>query len=157
MRFSSFGCIPTPLSHTRKETVSRLGVEISTAIFFSFPEYVAGLEHLLNRAKQSVSIFEHDAVEITPLGLVQSTAFERFQVQANRRDRRLQFVGNCIQEAVLLFISADLADKENRIHDQASDQQSKQNDAEDQRNNLAPVEDHPADVESRCQRDEAGT
>ena len=119
--------------------------------------YVAGLEHLLNRAKQSVSIFEHDAVEITPLGLVQSTAFERFQVQANRRDRRLQFVGNCIQEAVLLFISADLADKENRIHDQASDQQSKQNDAEDQRNNLAPVEDHPADVESRCQRDEAGT
>ena len=52
-----------------------------------------------------------------------------------------------IEEAVLLLISPDLADKKDCIDDQPCDEHTEKNDAEDERNNLPPVKDDPTDIE----------
>src|SRR5208282_6799102 len=59
-----------------------------------------------------------------------------------------------IEEAVLLLISPDLADQKDRVDDQARDKHTEKNDAEDERNNLPPVKDDPADIEDDRQGNE---
>jgi hypothetical protein len=66
-------------------------------------------------------------------------------------------MSDCIQEGVLPIVAADLADKEDGIQHDAGDQQQSDRDAEDQRQNLAPVEDDPADIEGDGQHHQADT
>jgi|SRR5277367_132858 len=59
-----------------------------------------------------------------------------------------------IEEAVLLLVSPDLADKEDCVDDQPRDEHTKEDDTEDERNNLPPVKDDPADVQDDRQGNE---
>src|SRR5580700_2968911 len=40
----------------------------------------AGLQHLLDGAEKSLGVFEHDAVEVAPLGFVEGASLQRFKV-----------------------------------------------------------------------------
>jgi hypothetical protein len=56
-------------------------------------------------------------------------------------------VGDGIEKTILLLISPNLADKEDGVDDKAGNQHTEENDAENERHNLAPVKNNPADIE----------
>jgi hypothetical protein len=59
-----------------------------------------------------------------------------------------------IEEAVLLLISPNLADKKDCVDDQTRNEHTEENDAEDERNYLPPVKDDPADIQDDRQGNE---
>ena len=65
--------------------------------------------HLLDGGEQPVAVMQHDAVKLLPLALIHGARLQRFQIQPDRRDRRFQFVGDGIDEGIMLFIAADFA------------------------------------------------
>ena len=73
-------------------------------------------------------------------------------MQANGGDRRFQFVSNGIDEAVMLFAPANLAQQERRVHDHARDNQREKDDPEEQQHTLAPVENDPSNIKGNRQR-----
>src|SRR5579864_5024233 len=75
-------------------------------------------------------------------------------MQADRRDRCLQLVRDGVDEAVMLLVAPDFAHKKDGIQDHASDDQRKEDDAEEQQHAFAPVEDDPSDVERDGQGDQ---
>ena len=62
---------------------------------------------------------------------------------------------DCIEKAVLLFVPVNLPDEENCVDNDPRDDQRKENNAEYEGNNLSPVEDHPGDIQSDCQPNQA--
>src|SRR5580692_10220754 len=63
-------------------------------------------------------------------------------------------MGDGIQEAVLLLISPNLPHQKDGVDDQSCDEQSKEDDAKYERDNLAPVENDPTDIEDDRQGNE---
>ena len=116
----------------------------------------ARFQYLLNGAKEPVGVFQHDPIEFMTPRFVELPAFQSLQVQANRSDGGLEFVGDRVEEAILLFISVDLANEENGVEDEARNDQSEKNDAEYQWNDLSPVEDDPRNVKRHRQSNQAG-
>ena len=100
-------------------------------------------------------VVEHHAVELAPLLLRQLAALQRLQVQPDRRDRRLELVGDGVDERVVLLVAPDLAHQEDRIEDEARDDEREQDDAEAEQQAFAPVDDDPADVQRDGDRDQA--
>src|SRR3954465_14514880 len=76
-------------------------------------------------------------------------------MQPNGRDRRLQFMRNCIDKAVMLLVAPHFAHEKNGIYHHSGNDQSKKDDAEEQQHALTPIEDDPADVESNRERNQA--
>src|ERR1041385_7311896 len=107
----------------------------------------AGPQNLLDSLEQPSAVLQHDAVELLALGLVDSAGLQRFQVQPDGCDRRFQFVGDGVNEGVLLLVAADFADQEKRIQHHAHNQQHQQEHAQDQQNPGAPGGKEPAYVE----------
>ena len=64
-------------------------------------------------------------------------------------------MGDGVEETVLLFIPPDFADEKDGVDHQTCDQQSKEDDAQNERDNLTPVEDNPADIERHRESDKA--
>src|SRR5262245_54481722 len=115
----------------------------------------AGAKHLLDGVQQAVAVLQHDPVELLPSPVVQLPCLERLEVQADGCDGRLQFVGDGVNEGVVLLVAADLADEEDRIEDHARDDDKEDDDAQDREHAPAPVEDDPADVQGDGERDQA--
>jgi hypothetical protein len=66
-----------------------------------------------------------------------------------------------IDECVVLFVAAYLADEESRVQDQSEDQHEKKYDPENKQRDFTPVEQYPTDVQrdrqsnqARAERDE---
>ena len=68
---------------------------------------------------QAVGVVEHEPVELAALRLVHLAALQRLQVEADGSDRRLQFVGDGVDEAVVLLVAADFAHQKNRVENDA--------------------------------------
>src|SRR6267378_6851496 len=117
--------------------------------------YLACLEHLLDRAKQPIGVFEHDAIEFAAFGFFELPAFESLQVQANGSDGGLQFVRDGVEKTILLLISANFAHEKNGVDHQTRDDEAEENDAENQRDDLTPVEDDPANIDHHGQGNQA--
>ena len=66
----------------------------------------AGLEHLIDRAMQPLGVGQHDVVEAAPLFVVERARLQRLEVEADRRDRRLELVGDGVDEGVVLLVAA---------------------------------------------------
>jgi hypothetical protein len=115
----------------------------------------AGAQHLLHRLGQAISIAEHQPVELLLLRLRQLAALQGFQMQANRGDRRFQFVGNGVDEAVVLLAAANFTQQKGGVHDHARNDHGKKDHPEEQQHSLAPVEDDPSDIERNRQRHQA--
>src|SRR5208337_1255564 len=109
-------------------------------------------QHLLNCSDQPLGVFQHHLVELAALLLVQVALLQRLQIQPDGSDRRFQLVGHCIQEAVLLLVAPDLAHQKDGIEYDARDNKAEEDNAENQRNDFAPVKDDPTDVEHHRRR-----
>ena len=116
----------------------------------------ARFQYLLNGAKEPVSVFQHDPVEFVTSWFVELPAFQSLQIQPNRSDGGLEFVGDRVEEAILLFISVDFANEENGVYDESRNDQSEKDDAEYEWDELSPVEDDPRDVKRHRQSNQAG-
>jgi len=86
---------------------------------------------------------------------VELARLQRLQVQSNRRHRRLQLVGDGVDEGIVLLVAPDLANEENRIDDHAGDDHQEEDRPEHHHDRLAPVQDQPADVQRDRGRDQA--
>src|SRR6266403_1130064 len=113
-------------------------------------------QDLLDGADEPVRIFQHDSIEIVSLRFAQLPALQRFQVQADRSDGGLEFVRDRVQKAILLFVLVDFTNQKDRIHNEASDDQFKKNGAQDEGNNLSPVEYNPRDIQRHRQSNQEG-
>ena len=114
----------------------------------------ARAQHLFDGVLQAIGVLQHDAIELLALRVADLARLQRLEVKANRRDRRLQLVGDRVEEAVLLFGDAHLADQEHRVDDEARDDQAEGGDAEQERRQAPPVDQDPADVEGNGCGDE---
>ena len=112
------------------------------------------LQHLLDGLLQALGVLEHHAVELAPLRLADLARLQRLEIQADRRDRRLQLVGDGVDERVVLVVAAHLAHEEHRVDDDAGDDEREGEDAEHQRQHAPPVDEDPADVEGDRRGDE---
>ena len=103
--------------------------------------FLAGAEHLLDQVHQPVAVLQHHVVELAPLRFVdrRSARLQRLEVQADRRDRRLQLVRHGVDERVVLLVAPDFADEKGGVEDQAGDDGGEDQAAEQQRDELAQV------------------
>src|SRR5262245_11913759 len=117
----------------------------------------ARLQYLVYRAVQPFRIRQHDIVETTPLLLAERSRLKGFEVQAYRRDRRLELVRHGVDEGVVLLVAANLENEKHGVDDQPGDDQPKRDDAEDEDTYAGPLgcDDNPADVQGdRCRYEE---
>ncbi len=68
-----------------------------------------GTQHLLHGGHETIRILVHYAIKILALRFLDSTGLKRLQIQPNGRNRRLQLVSDRVDEAIVLFVAADLA------------------------------------------------
>ena len=131
--------------------------EIDAHLLNRHAPFLAGGEHLLDEMQQPVAVLQHHVVELVAFRFVDGrpAGLQRFQVQPNRGDGRLQLVRDRVHERVVLFVEPDLADKEGGVEDEAGDDGGEDEAAEQQRNDFAKGEHHPADVERHGQRHQA--
>ena len=95
------------------------------------------MQHLLDGVVQPVGVGQHDVVELPALRVADLARLQRLEIQADRRDRRLQLVRDRVDEAVVLLVPPDLEHQEHRVDDQAGDDQAEEDDAEDERRRCA--------------------
>ena len=114
-----------------------------------------GAQHLFDGLGEAVGVAEHEAVELLLLRFGDIAALQSFEVQTDRGDRRFQFMGNGVDEAIVLLAAAQLTDKEAGVDDHTGDDKREEDDAEKQQDAFAPVEDDPADVEGDGKRKQA--
>ena len=115
----------------------------------------SGLEHLVYGAHQAIGIVQHEAIELAALGFVHVAVLQGLQIEPDGSDGRLQFVGDGIDEAVVLFVAANFAHQEAGVHDHPGDQQGEEDYAQKEQYAFAPVEDDPADVQADRQQHQA--
>ena len=60
-----------------------------------------------------------------------------------------------IDEAIVLLVSADFTNEEGRIQNDAGDGQGQQANPKKEQDTVAPVEQHPADIEYENDRNQA--
>src|SRR6202521_3947225 len=102
------------------------------------------LQHLFDGVQQALGIEQHQLVELPPLRFSDFESLQSLKVEPDGRDRRLQFMGDRVDETVVLFVAANFTDEKNRIEDEAGDNSAKKNDAKKNFDALAPVEDDTA-------------
>ena len=105
------------------------------------------MQDLLDGVEQAVAVGEHHVVELAAALLAHVARLEGFEVEADGGDGRLQLVGDGVDEGVVLFVAANLADEEGGVEDEAGDDDAEEDDAEDEQN--------PADVQRQRGRHQA--
>ena len=108
---------------------------------------MTGLQDLLDCGQETIGVGEHDLVKLLLLFFRGCAALERLQVEPDAGDGSFKFVGDGVEEGVLTFVTTNLADQEDRVKGDASDDERKQDGAEDGEGDGALVDDDPADVE----------
>ena len=114
---------------------------------------LAGFENLLDGSEETVGVGEHDLVKLLFLFFRGGPALEGFKVEANAGDGGFELVSDGVEEGVLAFVAADLADKEDGVEDDAGDEGAEEDDAQDRQGDSAFVEDDPGDVEGDGEAD----
>src|SRR5579872_593945 len=114
-----------------------------------FVDGLSRLEYLLHRFQQTIRIVEHEPVKLFALGFLHFAALQGLEIKANRSNRRLQFVSDRIDEAIVLLIALDFADEKNCIENQSGGNGPEKDDAEKDFNAFAPVEDNPTKADGR--------
>ena len=100
-------------------------------------------------SEQPVAVLQHGAVKLLALVLVHGARLQRFEVQPDGGDGRLQLVRDGVDERVVLLVAADFAHQEGGVQDHAGNDHGEQQDAEKQQDAVAPIEQDPADVEEQ--------
>ena len=108
---------------------------------------LTGLQHLFDRRAQAIGIVQHPPVKLRALLLIHIAPLQGLEIKPDRRNGCLEFVSDCIDKAVVMFVAPDFADKETRVEDQSDDNGEESKQAKENQNALTPVEDDPADVQ----------
>ena len=116
---------------------------------------LAGLEHLVHGAHQAIGIVQHQAIEFAALGFIDIATLQGLQIKPDGSDGGLQFVGDGIDEAVMLLVAANFTHQKTGVHDQPGDQQGEEDYAQEKQDSFAPVENDPADIQPDRQQDQA--
>ena len=74
------------------------------------------------------------------------SSMQGLQIEADRRDGSFEFVGNGVDEAVVLLVATDLSQKEDGVKNQAGGDSAEEDYAEEDFYAFAPVEDDPAEA-----------
>src|ERR1035438_5739466 len=101
-------------------------------------------QHLFDGVQQALGVEEHQLVELAALRFFYFAPLQSLEIETDGGDGRLQFMGDGVDEAVMLLVAANFADQKDRIEDEAGYYGSEKNDAEKNFDALAPVEDDPA-------------
>ena len=146
-----------PLRARNGDAVVRELFQIHAHLLNRHAPFLPCAEDLLDEVHQPVAVLQHHVVELVPLRLVDGgpARLQRFQMKPNRCDWRLQLVRHRVHERVVLLVEPDLADEKGRVEDEAGDDGGKHQAADEQRDQLAKREHHPADVERNGQRHQA--
>src|SRR5208282_3964463 len=110
---------------------------------------LARFQHLFHGVEQALGIDEHQLIELPPLRFSHIESLQGLKVEPDGRDRRLQFVSNRVDEAVVLLVAANFADQKNRIEDKPGYYGPEKNDAEKNFDACAPVEDDPSAADGK--------
>jgi len=86
---------------------------------------------------------------------IEIVALERLEIEADGRNRRLRLVGDRVDEGIVLFVPAHFPHQEDGVQHDAGNDDEEEDDAEDEKEAFAPVEQDPADVERHGSRDQA--
>src|SRR5206468_1199607 len=93
----------------------RCEVNVLPAIARTALANLSRAQYLFHRAHETISIVQHQTVKIAPLIVGERAAFKGLQVKPNGGNRRLQFMCNGVEEAILLLTAADFADKKDGV------------------------------------------
>ena len=125
-----------------------------------FASRLACFQDFINRAHQTISVFEHEPVEVTALDFVNmGLTLEGLKMKANGGNGRLQFMSDGVDETVVLLIAPDLSDQKTGVEDEARGDCAEEDDPEKDANTFAPIEDDPAKADrdrDRSQDDSEG-
>jgi len=66
---------------------------------------LSGLQNLLDGAEKALGIVQHEAVKFLALGFIHIAPLQGLQIQADRRNRSLQLVGDGVDETIMLFVA----------------------------------------------------
>ena len=100
-------------------------------------------------------VVQHATVKLAALGFIHVTMLQGLQVKADGSDRGLEFVGDRVDEAIVLLVAANLAQQENRIENQPRRDGAEEDYAQENFDAFAPVEDDPAESDRDCDAGEA--
>jgi hypothetical protein len=133
------------------------GLQINAHLLKRDAPFLTGTEDLFDQVHQAVAVLQHHLVKLTPLHLVdrRPAGFQRFKMQPDRRNRRLQFVGHGVDERIVLLVEPDLANQEGRIKDETGDDGRENETPDEEGNNFSKGKHHPSDIERDCQCHEA--
>ena len=115
---------------------------------------LSGFEDLLDGGEEPIGIGEHIGVELLALSFVDGSALESFEIKADAGDRSFELVGDCVEERVLTFVTADFADEKDSVEHDPSDQKGEEDDAQHCERDGAFVEHNPTDIERNRKADE---
>ena len=79
-------------------------------------------------------------------GLIDAARVDRLKQEPYGRDRSFELVGDGIDKAVVLFVPSDFANQKDRVEDEACDNNEKEDDAQHEQRDLAPIEEDPSHV-----------
>jgi len=91
----------------------------------------SGLQHLLNCRQQPITVEQHKSVEVLPLRFRDFSSLQGLQVQPDGGNRCLEFVGDGVDEAVVLLVAPDLADQKDSIQNKAGRDCAEENQSEE--------------------------
>lgn len=114
-----------------------------------------GFQYLLDSPEQAIRIEQHEIVEVPALRLADLAVLQRFQVEAYRCDGRLQFMGDGVDETVVLLVSLDFAHQKTSVENHPPDNRGEEDDPEEKEYGFPAVKDDPTNVQSYGSRNEA--
>src|SRR5579862_8402139 len=132
---------------------SEINFDLVTASFLI--SGAACAQDLLDGVGKPIGIAQHKAVELLLAGFGQFPALQGLEMQADRGQRSFEYVGNGVDETVVLLAAAELAHKEDRIDDHSGDDQGEEDNPKKEQYDFAAVEDDPPHVEGHGERNQA--
>src|SRR5580704_13066352 len=75
------------------------------------------LQYLIDSAQQSIGIRKHKAVKLLALRRVHVAPLQRLEIETDRGNRRLQFMRDRVDKAVVLLVAPDLTHQKDRVQD----------------------------------------
>ena len=80
-------------------------------------------EQLSDQVVQAIEFLPHHMIKLRPLFICHRPHFQRFQIQLQRSDRRLQFVSDAVDEIRLPLIQPDFLDDQEQVERESDEDQ----------------------------------
>src|ERR1700722_9494469 len=106
-------------------------VNLRAIRFAALVSDLPGFQNLLYGTQQAIRVIQHELVEFLPLLFFHLAPLQRFEVQPNRGDRRLQLVSDRVDETAVLLVQPYFADKKRGVQNHSQNNRGEDNHAEE--------------------------